>query len=123
MKIIIHMEDNFTEEVNSNSNEIPDFKAYQTPPQTPTKEIKRFFDLFIPSDGYFIAPILININILVFIFMLISGANFFHPGVVTLQKWGANFRPLTLEGQWWRLLTCCFIHSGFRHLISNMFVL
>ena len=117
------MEDNFTEEVNSNSNEIPDFKAYQTPPQTPTKEIKRFFDLFIPSEGYFIAPILININILVFIFMLISGANFFHPGVVTLQKWGANFRPLTLEGQWWRLLTCCFIHSGFRHLISNMFVL
>src|SRR5688572_21609874 len=69
-----------------------------------------FFSLFIPAKGYFITPILLNLNLLVFIIMVIAGADFFMPGHEVLLKFGANFQPQTLEGEGWRILTCCFIH-------------
>lgn len=35
-------------------------------------------------------------------------------------KWGSNFGPLTLTGEWWRVITCCFIHKGLPHLVNNI---
>jgi len=67
--------------------------------------------------------IIIGANILVFIAMVISGVNILGPGSETLLKWGADFRPSVLEGQWWRLLTCCFLHIGIIHLLVNMYAL
>ncbi|MGN6213276.1 rhomboid family intramembrane serine protease [Parafilimonas sp.] len=82
-----------------------------------------FFNLFIPVKGYFVTPILIDINILIFILMVISGANILLPGNQVLISWGANFRPLTLSGQWWRVITNCFLHIGILHLLLNMYAL
>ena len=67
--------------------------------------------------------IIIGANILVFIAMIVSGVNILGPNSVTLLKWGADFRPAVLEGQWWRLLTCCFLHIGIIHLLVNMYAL
>ena len=49
------------------------------PPPTTTEKISGFFSIFIPVEGYFITPILINFNILVFIIMVILGVDFIAP--------------------------------------------
>lgn len=93
------------------------------PPSTAKDKITDLFSIFKPTEGYFISPILIDINILIFIAMLISGVHILMPENQDLVNWGANFRPLTLEGQWWRLFTAFFLHIGVLHLLLNMYAL
>lgn len=92
-------------------------------PKNSRDGIKGFFSLFIPSEGYFITPIIINLNILLFAIMVISGVNILEPDNESLIKWGANLRSVTLEGEWWRLLTSCFLHIGIVHLLLNVYAL
>ncbi|MBN8856579.1 MAG: hypothetical protein BGO55_23985 [Sphingobacteriales bacterium 50-39] len=76
---------------------------------------------FIPRKNYFVTPLIIDLNILVFLLMVFSGINIIQPDVESLVQWGANYKPLTLDGQWWRLLTCCFVHIGIIHILMNMY--
>lgn len=93
------------------------------PPATTTEQIKNFFSIFKPKQGFFIAPILLDLNILIFILMAINGVNIMQPDNESLLNWGANFRPMTLDGEWWRLITNCFLHIGIFHLLMNMYAL
>ena len=70
-----------------------------------------------------VTPVLIGLNILVFLLMLASGVSITEPTVGQLLHWGANFGPLDHAGQWWRLLSACFLHIGFLHIAFNMYVL
>ncbi len=72
---------------------------------------------------FVVTPLLLLINTVVFILMCISGLDVFDPGADQLISWGANFKPSTLEGGWWRLFTCSFIHIGLFHLLLNMYAL
>ena len=82
-----------------------------------------FLSLFEPREGYFVTPILIDINLAVFALMVFSGADFFQPGTASLISWGANVRYLTLDGQWWRIITNVFVHIGLLHVLFNMYAL
>ncbi|WP_263375802.1 rhomboid family intramembrane serine protease [Granulicella aggregans] len=64
---------------------------------------------------------LIAINLSIFVAMFILGASSFQPAQIL--PWGANYGPLTTHGQWWRLLTACFIHLSVIHVLMNMYIL
>lgn len=82
-----------------------------------------FFSIFIPTTDYFVTPILININILYFLIMSFSGVNPFSPEINDIIDWGGNYGPLTIENNWWRLFSSCFVHIGIFHLLMNCYAL
>ena len=71
----------------------------------------------------FITPIIIALNLAVFVAMLATGVSFFAPQSEQLLKWGADYGPQTLNGAWWRLLSSVFVHIGVAHLLLNMWCL
>jgi rhomboid protease GluP len=64
-----------------------------------------------------------GINVAVFLGMSLAGISMMSPNGQQLVHWGANYGPLTLSGQWWRLLTCVFVHAGIIHIGVNMWCL
>lgn len=91
------------------------------PDQKAQRETKEFLDFLIPQEGYFITLILIYINVFIFLLMFFMGYGFIAFKGQDLLQWGANFGPLTKNEQWWRLLTCTFLHGGIIHLLGNMY--
>jgi rhomboid protease GluP len=70
-----------------------------------------------------LTQIIFGANVMVFIAMVIaSGPSLDFTGQVELH-FGANFGPYTLSGQWWRLVTYMFLHSGVMHIAFNMWCL
>jgi rhomboid protease GluP len=62
-------------------------------------------------------------NALVFAIMVLSGVSAFLPTPQQAIAFGADFGPLTLNGQWWRLVTSMFVHFGIIHIGLNMWCL
>jgi membrane associated rhomboid family serine protease len=79
--------------------------------------------------------ILIATNVLIFSAMLfhsiwLSGVQWFIDTPIgadfddkLLLLWGSDYGPLTLGGQYWRVLTCLFVHFNIFHLAGNMLFL
>jgi len=70
-----------------------------------------------------LTQVIFGANVMVFIAMVIaSGPSLDFTGVV-MDRFGANFGPYTLSGQWWRLLTYMFLHNDLMHIGFNMWCL
>ena len=44
----------------------------------------------------------------------------FQPRTSELMRFGANHGPTVAQGEWWRLLSCAFVHIGSVHFMLNM---
>jgi rhomboid protease GluP len=76
------------------------------------------------SSSMTVTQVIFGINVAVFVAMLATGVSMLdNPSGQDLVRWGANFGPLTVSGQWWRLLSCVFIHGGLLHIAFNMWCL
>src|SRR5712692_7954221 len=64
------------------------------------------------SSSMMVTQVIFGINVAVFVGMALAGASITEPASADLLRWGANFGPYTIGGQWWRLLTCVFVHIG-----------
>lgn len=88
----------------------------------------------IATHGVLVAPragrreisathIIVGINVAVFIGMVLAGASPLNPSREQLLRWGANWGPLSLGAQPWRMLTSNYVHIGIIHLAFNMWCL
>ncbi|WP_160711469.1 rhomboid family intramembrane serine protease [Chitinophaga solisilvae] len=64
--------------------------------------------------------LLIAVNVIVYLLTVLMGMDIWQGNGEKLLHWGANYWPMTMQGQYWRLLTSMFLHAGLWHLFTNM---
>ena len=75
------------------------------------------------AASYPVTIALIAACALVYLAMVLRGVSAFNPTPQQAIAFGADFGPLTLNGQWWRLVTSMFVHFGILHIGLNMWCL
>jgi rhomboid protease GluP len=63
---------------------------------------------------------LVLLNVAVWLLTLASGAALLQAPAEKMLVWGGNAASEVQRGQWWRLLSAVFLHSGLMHLAMNM---
>jgi membrane associated rhomboid family serine protease/Flp pilus assembly protein TadD len=77
------------------------------------------------SHPMIVTQVFVGICVAVYLAMALAtqGGAISSPTTQQLIACGANFGPLTVSGEWWRLFTCMFVHIGFLHIALNMWCL
>lgn len=93
-----------------------------SPSKSFKENVQEVISYFVPKNGFFITPIIIYLNVSLFLLMLFYGVKLFYTDGQIFINWGANFKPLTVDnGEWWRIFTGTFIHADIIHLAMNMY--
>lgn len=74
-------------------------------------------------NKFIITYSIIAINVVIYIISAFLSRNFFDIDVNVLDFLGAKDNVLINNGQYYRLFTCMFLHSGIVHIASNMYSL
>ena len=98
-----------------------EFRRFGKGEKDKSMELKEFINFIKPKEGFFITPILMYINIGVYLIMVFDGLGFISFKASDLLAWGANYRPLVEQGEYWRLITAAFLHGGIMHVLANMY--
>ncbi len=114
------------------------FISLDNPPMVGKEKLHDFIQVFFPQRNYFITPILVLTNILVYVlsafamviiaaYMIRDKSHFMKDPFGAVKKiqlyLGFNDRSSVLHGQVWRLVTNTFLHFSPMHLIGNMIAL
>ena len=91
--------------------------------QTAREDRNTFLELIRPQKDYYVTPMILILNVLIFLAMVASGAGFIDFKIDALIRWGGNLPSLTRGGEWWRLFTSTFLHGGLLHVGFNMYAL
>jgi membrane associated rhomboid family serine protease len=78
--------------------------------------------LFRGHGEVVVGKVIIAANVVVFVVMTALSGNPYRAGGPVLAE-GALFGPAVAAGEWWRLFTGAFLHSGVFHLGMNMLLL
>jgi membrane associated rhomboid family serine protease len=65
--------------------------------------------------SYPVTAALMAINVVAFLLEQVPGLN--------VKDWGVNYGPLTISGEYWRLVTAGFLHADIIHIALNMWCL
>ncbi|MBN9119933.1 MAG: rhomboid family intramembrane serine protease [Planctomycetes bacterium] len=93
------------------------------PEATDERTARFWLTLFGLTPHAYVTRALVGVNLAVFVAMIASGVSASNPTSEDLLRWGADFEPKTLDGEWWRIFTCVFVHIGVIHVAFNMWVL
>lgn len=80
----------------------------------------RWVYTFIPTREVSVTPLLISANVVIWLWMVISGVSPYSPSVDDALRWGANHADAVTDGEYWRLWTSNYLHYGILHLAVNM---
>jgi len=98
-----------------------EFKRYRENKPLQDDDLKDMLKFLVPKGDHFISAILVDINLIVFILLVLSGINIMSATPRELLELGANRRYEVLNGESWRLFTSMFLHGGIMHILMNLF--
>jgi rhomboid protease GluP len=78
---------------------------------------------FRVRQPFLLTQVIVGINVLVFVAMVFSGVSPLAPTVQQLINWNANYAPLSLGLEPWRILASNYVHIGIIHIFFNMWCL
>ncbi|HZQ67811.1 MAG TPA: rhomboid family intramembrane serine protease [Terriglobales bacterium] len=87
---------------------------------SPSAETTR---LVVRQRSFPVTKTLVGINCAVFLLMTVSGVSPVDPAPKQLIQWGADWGPLALTAQPWRMLSSNYVHIGLFHIALNMWCL
>ena len=83
-------------------------------------QILQLLHATIPHGRLFSTRMLVWVCVAVFLLMIKDSVGFMTFRTQDLVKWGADYRPLTVDDEPWRIFSSMFLHGGVYHLMLNM---
>ena len=90
------------------------YSEFETPPPPQPRRLP------LPLSKPVVTYILLGAIVVIYIMMTLAGGS---TNSAVLIRFGANYGPLILAGQTWRLFTSMFLHIGLAHLFFNGYAL